>query len=385
MLNSRASALNARDINGFLQNTTDSVKEFEKPIAEAALKVPIVVLSLKLANSARPDGNGNFSEAGVDLVYRWEGLPEDNLFRLQFSYNMEKVGSWTVMESKLRDSILPVWANGPILHSRFGMFLALYRPTISGVDRTLQLAQQARDALEQKVTHPLETGYLIVLAKDREEYVGISANSSPVSAIAQAETTYQISSSSIDAQARYIIVNLDALYSSGSAVETLQHELGHLALAVQTRPFTPSWVSESAAMYLANTRPSAAWRAGVRNRRFDSLSFGELTRSASIGQHAGTAESASLEYAYAAAAAYYLIETFGAERYWEFYSSYTDIAPGAVFERIPEAADSLQSRESLVGLGEEITASSIQNIYGLTLEQLDTNVREWIRKAAQTR
>ena len=381
MLDARAAALEQRDVEAFLAPMTPEAREAERHLAQSILSVPSRGFSLTLRPSATPI-DGQFTGTSVDLAYLYDGLPDDNVFNLALTYDVVKQdGSWIISAAQIQaDAPKPPWLTGPIEHTRFDVFLAMFRPGLPNPTRTLEIAKRARDQLAPKVTYPLETSYLIVLAKDRAEYDQLAASDSPVSSIAQAETTYQITPDSIAVRSRHIVVNLQALNSTGSALETLQHELGHLALSRDTRPFTPTWVSESAALFLSDSRPRETWQFGVRNGRFDSLSFAQLSRTGTLGGHDVTGRTASLEYAYAAAAAYHLVENFGAVAYWSFYRSYADVPAERVYAQIPEGATNAQSRDALQGLSSEVTVEALQRIFGLTEFELDIQVREWIER-----
>lgn len=381
MLDERAAALNAENIEGFLTPMSVQARETERPLAQGLLSVPTTKYTFTLRPSAEMKDD-IFKDALVDVGYVFEGLPDDNVFHFSVTYDIVRSQErWIISRADLNsDALQPPWITGPLEHTRHDVFLVMYRPGLKNQSRTLEIAQKARVALAAKVTYPLEAGYLILLAKDLNEYQLLAATDAPASSIAQAETTYEITPESIEVRSRHIVVNLEALYSTGSALETLQHELGHLALARDTRPFTPTWVSESAAMYLSDARPVDTWKFGLRNRRFKTLSFAQLSRTGSLGAHDPTGRAASIEYSYAAAAAYYLVEAFGAEAYWKFYQSYAHVPPQKVYDQIPEGASSAESRAALQGLSGEVTAGSLIEIFGITEGELDVRVRDWIEK-----
>lgn len=381
MLNQRAEALSKRDIEGFLSPMTPEAREVERPLARGLLSVPTTKYTLKLRPSAELDGS-IFGGVTVDLGYVYEGLPEDNVFHATLVYDIARVGEkWIISKAQLQsDALQPAWMTGPVEHSRFDVFLVMHRPGLENPARTLETAKAARESLQAKVTYPLEQSYLILLARNLGEYQTLAATDAPASSIAQAETTYEITPASIQVRSRHIVVNLEALYSTGSPLETLQHELGHLALARDTRPFTPTWVSESAAMFLSDSRPRDTWRVGVRNRRFAAISFSQMSRTGTLGAHDLTGRAASIEYAYAAGAAYYLVETFGADAFWEFYRSYAEVPARKVYEQIPEGASNDESRFALQGLSGEVTAEALQRVFGITEADLDVRVRDWISK-----
>lgn len=317
----------------------------------------------------------------VDLIYRYEGLQEDNSFRLPLIYDFaETDGGWLVTAASLKPgATMPVWASGPVLSRQSEHFLALFRPGLEDPDRLLREAEEARAQLDGKITFQLEDRYVILVAGSDDEYRSMaSATLGPVSAIAQVETSYEVTPESIRVLSRQMVINSQRLHADGEALETLRHELGHLAVAQYTRPFTPAWVSESAAMFLAGTRPESIWRNGLERNRFDAITIERLTRASNLGEHDPTRQGASLEYAYSAAAAWYLVETFGAEQYWEFYRSYADIPALTLYDRLPENTASPEGARAIESLAVSTTVESLQNFFGLSQADLDHAIRDWM-------
>jgi hypothetical protein len=374
--------LKAKDIQGFLEPGTPAAQEFERPIAIGAVAVPLTGLDMRLDRGALQEQGDSLTGVRVDLVYRYEGLPDDNSFRITLNYDFAEVdGEWSVRAARMKPGAsLPVWASGPIQTKQSEHFLALYRPELTDPDRILREAEEARSQLDGKITFPLEDKYVILVARDDAEYQTMSsAMLGPVSAIAQVETSYEVTPNTIRVLSRQMVINSKKLHEDGAALETLRHELGHLAVAQYTRPFTPAWVSESAAMFLAGTRPESIWRNGLSRNRFDGINIERLTRASNLGEHDSSREGASLEYAYSAAAAWYLVETFGAEKYWEFYRSYADVPARDLYERLPENAGAPGGEQAIEGLAVTTTGGSLHQLFALDQGTLDQAIRSWMQ------
>ena len=133
-----------------------------------------------------------------------------------------------------------------------------------------------------------------------------------------------------------------------------QHELAHLTLTRHDGPYTPGWVNEGAAMYLAAERRVDDWRYALDEGLFDGVSI------AAMGDEAGLAD--GIEYAYANAAVLVLVEEFGVERFFDFYTAFRPLLASAEFEQGPTAATLLQR-------------------YDLTVSQLDERTRAYMEKA----
>lgn len=332
---------------------------------------------MELRPSASVAASGIFEDVGVDLLYRYEGLPADNIFRIPFMYDIQpEEGGWVFTAASL-PATLPPWASGPVEVSRTVHFLALFRPGTPEVASILQMAEQARASLTPRVTEPLEPAHLMVLARGRADYEQMTSSPAPVSSVAQAETTFEVTPDMIAVRSRHIVVDLQALSRQPSPLEVLSHELGHLSLSRLNRPFLPGWVGESAAMYLAEQRPEATWRFGAANGRFRSLSFEDLSGQMNLGTHDPSLEGANLAYAYAAAAAYWLVETYGSEPYWSFYADFSEVPARDVYALLPQGeADPPAS--ALSELARTTTADALRDNFGVGFDALDQGVRGWI-------
>lgn len=386
MLDERARSLSDGDLEGYLRPLSPEARSVEEPIGSGALTVPLSMVGLELQSGSMPN-DGSFMGARVDFTFSYEGLAEDNVFRFQLICDIELVDDgWEIVSSRLASTRgLPPWATGPVMVSRSDHFLAFFRPSLSNPEVALDRAERARLRLAQMLPVEFEPAHLLVLAADRAEYEQMSGREVPVSSIAQAETTYAVTNEAVTAEGRQIVVNLEELLTEVTALEVFRHELAHLALATKTPPITPAWVSEAAAMYLAEQRPAHLWRQGVRTGRFADIRFADLNRYAHLGQHDSTGQAASFEYAYAAAAAYYLIATFGAEGFWSFYYSYSEVPPREVLSNIPDPPEPGPATEAaLAEIGASVTNASLIRVYGFDESALDENVRTWIRQETRS-
>jgi hypothetical protein len=360
-----------------------AARPLEQTIADGVKAAPVTGIGLRLNGSSVGATATRLAGVRVDLNYRYRDLPVDNIFRIALTYDLQRKGpSWQIDASSVAEGgYLPVWATGPVKVTESEHFLALHRPELAKPEATVEEAEQARAQLSGKITFPLENRYLLLLARDKDEYDNMrSTKLAQVSAIAQVETSYEVTPDAIRVQGRQMVVNVSELHQDGSALETFRHELGHLALAEVTRPFTPPWVSESAAMYLAGTRPVNVWKAGTRTHKFDAIQFADLTRAASLGEH--DSNQTSLEYAYAAAAAWFLVERFGVDHFWDLYRAYAAVPAGKVFDSLPDANPDAQ-RGPIEELAVATTTSALNQVYALNMTQLDGLVRQWM--ASQTR
>jgi hypothetical protein len=341
--------------------------ETERPIAEGAAAVPLSYANV----SFHPQGAGKstatrFEDAEVEVVVRYEGLPAENLFRFRLRYDLERQGSaWVITESAFGENEVPppLWTTGAVESRRSEHFLALYRPGLAVVEEALAAAEEARRGLAERL-EDLESDpvHLVLLAGSEEEYNAIKGEESSAGEVAAAGFLYQSIARPEERHMvikAHLIVDEDAPSRSDDGLElptelVFQHELAHLALTRHDGPFTPGWVNEGAAMYLAGERRVDSWRVATEEGLFDDVSI------AAMADEEGLAD--GIEYAYANAAVLFLIEEFGAERFFEFYTAFRPLLPSAEFEQSPTDATLLQR-------------------YDMTTSKLDEETRAYIDRA----
>jgi hypothetical protein len=376
-MNSRAERLEAKDLNGYLESLDPNAQMFERALAQGSFSVPLTDPRLELQRSSIQHGLP-MSGVRVQFEFGYQGLPEDNRFTVDLSYGLGGQGeNLRITSASLPDGeSLPLWASGPVQVLRSEHFLALFRPGLPKVEQVVAAAETARTQLEARLDIPLEDAQLMVLAKDEAEFA-LVANSGRPSSAAVALASFAVSPEAMSVGGRQIVVNVEGLYKDGMGLETLQHEFAHLALLKDTRPTTPGWVSEGAAMYLAGKRPDDLWQAGAES--FARLRFRDLA-GASLGEHDITG---SFEYAYAAAAAWYLIENFEPIRFWQFYRSYAEVSPRDLYDRLPSRQGAAEPNPEILALSAETTERALNEVFGFGQDELDTRVKEWISKLAR--
>lgn len=352
MLRDRAQRLLAGDVAGYLAPLEAAARATEEPIARGATAVPLTSVDLVLT-SGTPGAEGEYRDASVDFLYRYRRLPANNVFRFRMTYRIEtREGTPVVLSSALDPALpLPIWATGPVEVQRSPHFLVLSRPGL-GIGRLLDTAEQAQADLLPKLTIEPDPVHLLVLARDDHEYAGLlgqapATEGTTAISLAVARAYY----AGRGPEARDMVVNVAAVFgptsvpyegrSSVTPAEVFQHELGHLALLRFNSALTPGWVIEGAAMYLSGEQRRDSWREDLQSG-FAGLSIATLDET----------DLPAEAYAYANAAVLYLVEQFGADKFWDFY-------------------------QHIRRNGLERT---LRLLYDLDERQLDDRVRAWIRR-----
>jgi len=390
MLRARARLLVDKDVAGYLRPVTGEARTLEEAIARGAAAVPLAFVNATFNPSGRAEPDATeFRDAELELVFGYEGFPKDNRFRFALRYDLELIdGLWTITasrhepqpgvqgvgeaeegsaaadaEARFENRLpLPVWARFPLEATQSEHFLVLHPPGLAEAAQVVELAEQARAQLAPRLRFgSADTIQLVVVARDRDEYEAFLEADRGADSVALVSLIYIPFA---PPEGRQMIVNLDRVLGrderlvghSGAAtsVEILQHELAHLALSRVDSLFTPSWVQEGAAMYLAGERRLDEWTDGLADGTFADVSvtgFGEDTNL-----------SRSADYAYVNAAVSYLVAEFGAERFWDFYV------------RFQPVVDSVVSDDSVGNF-------VVESVYGIDLPELDRRTREWMAAA----
>ncbi|MBW3591747.1 MAG: hypothetical protein KY393_07875 [Actinobacteria bacterium] len=377
MLDRRAEALNSADLNSFRGPVAPEHRKVEEPVAQRILALPVKDISFELQTGTVAN---TFPMTGVsaELTYRFEGTPQTNTFSIPVTYGFDGPPDAPVIaEAAIDTDQLPPWFGQHTGVSSTEHFLALHRPGTEGVQQVLEVAEAARTELQRSVPADLDPVFVVVLAGDDVDYQRVTGRDllEELPRVARAITRFSITPELYQARYRHLVVNLDRMEREGTGPQTFQHELVHLALASVTRPITPGWVSEGAAMYVANQRPN--WTQRVTTGSFDTASIEELSNSSQLGGERPSGERAGLEYAYAAGAAFYLIDRFGEDAFWSFYRDFAAVPPGLIYDALPTVPQP-PGEGSLAELTAGTTARLIEENFGLSFDQLDRGIRTYI-------
>lgn len=365
----RAAALNAGDVEGYLTPLSPAARTVEEPMARNAVTMPVERFDMTIGRATISNDGTTFRDAEVELRFNYEGLPEDNPFRICLEYDMElQEGRWVVTRAELEGgrsgcSYAPLWALGPVEMVRTPRFLVFSQPGLAPRDDTIALIEPALAELVGRLpleADPSHVVFLVDTATMEDVYESEDA-------VAFATWSYRSSSAyPIRPEDRQAVVDAEFLLAPGrealiegevgaTAQQVLEHELAHLALARFTRPPTPDWVVEGAAMLLAEQRLERFWREMAADGSLEGWTLEDLESDVPSVP----------AYAYANAAVLVLAEEAGSPVFFDFYQNFKEFVdePGAPASR-SEGAERLLRRH-----------------YGFGIDELDQRTRDWIRRA----
>lgn len=380
LLEQRAEALNAGDMAGYLSPVVPQSRDVEEFMAQRLLELPVHDVEFKVAD---PPVGGELPETRLraELRYRFVQTADANTFSIPITYGFRDGLDGPVLDEVSIEDDLPPWFGAHTGVTTNEHFVALHRPDAEGVRQVLQVAQAARAELQQTLPFDLDERVVMVLARDDLDYQQVTGRDllEELPRVAQSVSRFAVTPERYVAHSRHMVLNVDRLAREGTGLQTFKHELVHLALAPVTRPITPGWVTEGAAMYAAGQRPN--WTKRVTTGSFESLSFEALSSRSSFGGPGPVGDRAGLEYAYAAGAAYYLTEKHGEDAFWSFYRAFADVSPHTIYGNLP--GQGFPAEGPLEELTVSTTAGIVRQHFELTMQELDTAVRDYIADRAK--
>lgn len=359
LLRDRAQRLLAGDVDGYLAHLSPSARSFEEPIARVAVTLPLGKIDMSLNEATISDDGSKFRGASVWLTYAFKELPDDNPFRLRLLYDIDRQqdGSWIITSSKFdnRPFVPPppaLWPRGPVEITRSTHFLVMARPGVPKVAEATAQAEKAYAELHPKLPFAIDERALLVLAKDAHESV---ENNGPDVAFENSFCNPVPGGDVCRQEERVVMVNLFAVLNPGPVSQEnvgttdgiFQHELAHLALSHFTRPCTTDWVVEGGAMELAGERRTDEWK-----------------KLAQVGLDQTSLVEGG--YGFANAAVLYLVATFGASKFFDFYQN---------FKNLPQCTTA--ERDVRSKLDERL----LRRYYRFGVDDLAVFTRDYIRKA----
>jgi hypothetical protein len=215
----------------------------------------------------------------------------------------------------------------------------------------------------------LRRRYLVVVAADSGQARAMTAGIRGVATLAAISDTGVRESGPAERVVRVASQRLLVVWPEFGPLDpegrdrVVAHELTHAALAGQTSGRTPSWLVEGVALYVSGDRRVADAAQLVTDQAFAggdagrALTLTGLSRPDAIARLDGSGQTAA--YAYSSAAAFYVAERFGRERFFDLYDAFNE--------------ESLQGEP-----GPDLTDRAIRRALGLRLRRLERDLRRWI-------
>ena len=342
----------------------------------STLPVTSVDLSMPEFQRVKPDEKGLVKDVRVKMRYTLATLPRDNIFVSDMECDMHRdsEGGWTV-EGIRYPHLQPFWLLGYTGVAQSEHFTIFHR---QGPDADKEVGQSVKQleksyARLRRTGLPLQAHHAAFLVASKTDFEKLTEhNPDHYSGVASAAYMVREGRISVINKAMYIndyrFFTPQRSWSRQDRQVIIQHEMVHLTLADQTRPWTPPWLAEGVAMHYASQCDSFS-REALRRTLTKDVSVPGLSRLSRLGVDTNNATRIMTEYQLAGETVMWLIKKYGEAAVLKLYAAY-----GA---EIPDQVSAIQ------GQGEAASAARLRwarQIFArqfgdLSLEQLDTLVR----------
>jgi len=339
VLRDRADALEDGDRRAFLATATRARRRADRAAIAAAAALPLRDVDL---DAGSIDVSGPRARAKVMVSYGIDGVR--GTFQSTRRVSFAKAGGrWRVATvGGVRGR--PPWEVGRFAVRRAPHFVVL-APTGAAAGDLVAVLESGYQAMRSRLQlGRLRRRYLVIAAADPGQARALTSQ------IRGLESLAAISDATINehgpARAVSSVVSLRLLvvYSAFAGLgaegqrRTIAHELTHAALAGSTSGRTPAWLVEGVAMYVSGDRRVAP----------PGEDLGPLSRPAAIAKLTGQAQARA--YAASSAAAFTIVDRFGAKKLLDLYDAFND--PDLRGPEGPRLVDRALKRELGIGLAD---------------------------------
>jgi hypothetical protein len=306
MLDRRAAALQSADRRAYVATGGDRVA-----VARARrLRLRDVEIE-----PGRIDVHGARAEALVAVRYGIAGVR--GTFQSTHRFDFVKRGRWRAATVHGRRG-RPPWDVATFAEHRTRHFVVLAPPDVP-VDDLLAALEDGYAALRARLEGGrLQRRYLVIAAADPAQARALTTQIrglDTLAAIADAALDEKGPAQAVSAVISLRLVVVWSAYATLGAEgrrRTIAHELTHAALAGSTSGRTPAWLVEGVAMYVSGDRRPAPPHPDLA----------ALSRPSSIARLSGDAQADA--YGASSAAAFAIVERFGADRLLDLYDAFND-------------------------------------------------------------
>ncbi len=386
LLERQAKAVMTGDLTAYLATFAEGLRQEQQTIFERSRNLPLSDYQVGVSSSQRvwqsDVDKGLLRDIDVLIRYHLRGVPEDNPLQHTIAVTFERQNSgWVISEYNL-EKIPPFWWTGDVVVQETPHFLILARPDAG--DALAQVVQECERAYSdlRAAGLQLEERFVAFFITTQEDFTAQTGMGSRT--LGAALSLYDLAGEQIQTLGRVFYINGAAFEDQPDdggpfgRLGTIRHELVHLALARETRPFTPIWLVEGAAMYYAGQLPPDLRRRLVEDGKLDSLSLERLTGMETLGAFDFFGQRVGYEYLFSGEVVRYLIETRGEASFRELYRYFSDVPLEKALDQMP--LFSVGSGARFGKLSQELTPEALSSVYGLTIADLDAAVKQRLQE-----
>ena len=378
VLVAQAAALRERDHRRYATTLAPELRAGAADVEARLRAADVGAVGLRLvALRGKPNAAG-VVDAAVELSYWLADIPDDDPFVHLLVYRFARFGGGWVVQSVAAapGEQMPFWSEPGVTRLPSDHFVVYTRSGTTA--QLLEVSHEAEAAYArlQALRLPLARRYAVHVLPE-EQFASILGGS----AIGAAAGRYTAEANGVrvDNVAFYLNGELfeegrDWVFTREARRETVRHELVHLALIKLTRPTTPIWLVEGAAVYFSGgLAPDTAGRLAPHLAALEPLPT--LSSSRSLVEHGRTA--AAL-YEYSGLAVEYIVNRFGMDAFSRLYHAFAQLPPDrAITERLAFGPLGRGVSPGPATQADELARESL----GVGLGELDAGLRTWISAA----
>lgn len=379
-----SAAFAARDSNRYLAafRTDGSLRQRQSRFFLDSLRAPVEDIQFELPPNQTFDitPEGTIADLYLRFRYTIDGIAKDNSFvavvKASFARKPNSQG-WFITHFAMVSRI-PFWELGYNSKRETEHFIILF-PTATETaehlrEATLEVERAYQDlrsqGFELKEKHlaffiPSSEDFQAFTTRDPERFSGV------------ASSTCEIIGDELTTTNRAIYINdyrylvQQRAWGVMDRQKTITHELVHLALSDHTRPFTPSWLVEGAAVHYAR-QTSAATRKVLQNSEIARrLTHSDMSNGYVLGAGVKDPETLALMYSLAGETFTFLIQKFGTKRVLNFYRAFAHPLPGELAELVGTSGYSPNPIPTqLVELTQRMTRRLLREHFAMSLKEL---------------
>lgn len=385
LLGKHAAALAQGDEAAYLATFDPAGQAAARQTFARARTTPLKSVTMRLAPDARlaDAGKGALTDTSIELTVAYRGIADDNPFLHSLDLDLVKQGAeWRIAKIE-PDENPPFWLNGDVVVRETPHFLIFGRPSAAADLPALEAEAEVAYAALGGRGLALEAKYVAFYTADQADFSRlVGRGGSRLLGVALARFAFE--GDTIVTRSRAFYIN-GAAFSGRNAPAgidrktTVTHELVHLALAPQSRPFTPPWLAEGVAVFYAGQNTAQSRRSLLEGNRLDGLSLDRLTRAEELGEHDVLGRNVGAEYAFSGETVAYLVQTYGEAKVLEFYRAYAAVPASTVRDKLPRFGGAYAQSGAFADLRRSLTGEYVQQYFNVSLEQLDADVKAWVR------
>lgn len=390
----------AGDVRGYLSNLPPPLRESHGRLLRDRSRVGVRDFSLVLPPLQRFQvaADGKVQDVQVLARYRLADGAQDNHLAASatasFAPRDDASAPGNQQQWRIDDfrfvKAAPFWLLGYLQKRQTEHFTIFHRQGAASADRIDTAERQLEKSFRQlqRKGFPVQNGNLAVFLDKAEDFAtvtGVAADRFDGAALLQ----YDLNKDGYEVGNRLIYIN-DARFFTGQRLwgmqdrqATLTHELVHLFLSRDARPWTPSWVSEGIAVHFAGQYNSWSRRALRQNPHFETLTLAELSTRHSLMREHDDAHRAQASYLLSGEAFARLARRRKEQTLLEFFRSYAAYNAASLRTALAISGTAPHGDSTHPGIehaGPVITDILLQQHFGIGLAALDQEVKAFVRK-----